>query len=179
MRTTTTTRTIRAMEAAAIPQQPPAERRKYERKLVVNGKNRAAIEAMVFEGLKRSEAAAKAGLTDHALYVALSKPHVKAYYLAQCEVLRTSGRARRLHRLEAMSEQDDNKQAAVNAILALERLAPNEDEARTATNSLPGLQIVIVQGGSAPPTIDVTPARSSQLSGPQASNINVVDGDGV
>jgi hypothetical protein len=114
---------------------------------------------MVWDGLKRSEAAAKAGLTDHALYVALSKPHVKAYYLAQCEVLRTSGRARRLHRLEAMAEQDDNKQAAVNAILALERLAPTDEAAAGRVSSMPGLQIVIQTNSPTPPTIDVTPAN--------------------
>src|SRR5437868_3347130 len=88
---------------------------KQARKLSVTRKVRAAIDAMVWQGLKRSEAAQTAGMTDHSLYVALRSPHVKAHYLAECEVLRTSGRARRLHRLEAMYEQDDNKQAAVNA----------------------------------------------------------------
>jgi len=57
-----------------------------------------------------------------------------------------------------MSEQDDNKQAAVNAILALERLAPTDEIASGRVNSLPGLQIVVVVGDVAsPPTIDVKP----------------------
>jgi hypothetical protein len=68
--------------------------------------------------------------------------------------LRTSGRARRIHRLEAMLEQDDNKAAVINAALALDRLS---DEALTGrgAQSLPGLQIVIVQGG-APAATPVT-----------------------
>lgn len=119
---------------------------KQPKPLTVTGKNRVAIDAMVWEGLKRSDAAAKAGLKDHALYVALTKPHVKAYYLAQCEVLRTSGRARRIHRLEAMLEQDDNKAAVINAALALDRVTDQEVASRAAAT--PGLQIVVIQGGS-------------------------------
>lgn len=119
---------------------------KQAKPLTVTGKNRVAIDAMVWEGLKRSDAAAKAGLKDHALYVALTKPHVKAYYMAQCEVLRTSGRARRIHRLEAMLEQDDNKAAVINAALALDRMPDQEVSGRSAAT--PGLQIVVIQGGA-------------------------------
>lgn len=113
---------------------------------------------MVWSGLPRDKAAEKAGISDHGLYKALRSPPVKAHYLAECEVLRTSGRARRLHRLEAMAEQDDNKQAAVNAILALERLAPSDEQASGRVASSPGLQIVIQTNSPTPPTIDVTPA---------------------
>jgi hypothetical protein len=142
--------------ALSTDKQPQAPAR-TERKLRVTAKVRTAIEQMVWSGLKRDQAAQKAGLTDHSLYVALRSPHVKAHYLAECEVLRVSGRARRIHRLEQMVEQDDNKAAVVNAALALERLGDSEDSQRAA-KSLPGLQIVIVQGGAAqPPMIDVLP----------------------
>lgn len=126
------------------PINPPKE----PKTLKVTGKVRIAIEAMVWQGLKRADAAQVAGLVEHSLYVALRSPHVKAHYLAECEVLRTSGRARRIHRLEAMLEQDDNKAAVINAALALDRLT---DEALTGrgTQSLPGLQIVVIQGGTA------------------------------
>jgi hypothetical protein len=61
--------------------------------------------------------------------------------------LRVSGRARRIHRLESIQEQDDNKQASVNAIRALELMGADEATAGGRT-SLPGLQIVIVQGSA-------------------------------
>lgn len=60
----------------------------------ISRKVRTAIEAMVWGGLKRHEAAERAGMKDNSLYVALRKPDVKALYLAECEVLRLSGRAR-------------------------------------------------------------------------------------
>lgn len=111
----------------------------------VTRKVQDAINAMVWFGLPRAEAAQKAGMTEHGLYKALRRPPVKALYLAECEVLRVSGRARRIHRLEQMVEQDDNKAAVVNAALALERLGENIDGSRAST-AMPGLQIVIVQG---------------------------------
>ncbi len=121
---------------------PDAQPTKVERKLTVTRKVKAAIDAMVWEGLKRADAAKQAGLAEHSLYVALTRPHVKQHYLSQCEVLRLSGRARRIHRLDAISEQDDNKQAAVNAIRALDNMA--EDEAASTTRrSSPGVTIVI------------------------------------
>ncbi len=138
---------------------PPQAPHKPERKLRISKPVRVAIEAMVWEGLKRDEAAERAGMKDNSLYVALRRPDVKAFYLQECEVLRVSGRARRIHRLDALSEQDDNKAAAVQAILAAERLGDTED-GRNAAKSLPGLQIVIMTGAPAqPPAIDVSPKK--------------------
>jgi hypothetical protein len=114
----------------------------------ITRKVRDAINAMVWEGLPRAKAAEKAGISDHGLYKALRSPPVKAYYLSECEVLRTSGRARRIHRLEQMVEQDDNKQAVVNAVRALELMGDDEGMAASRANSLPGLQIVVVQTGT-------------------------------
>lgn len=149
--------TMQAIQPATA-QLPAHSTEKQPKTLKITKRVRAAIDAMVWKGLKRAEAAQVAGLTDHSLYVALRSAHVKAHYLAECEVLRTSGRARRLHRLEEMAEQDDNKQAAVNAILALERLAPGDETASGRVASSPGLQIVIQTSGPNPPIIDVTPA---------------------
>src|SRR5579863_8568025 len=81
---------------------------------------RSAIEAMVWQGLKRDEAAKVAGMRDNSLYVALRKSDVRAFYLAECEVLRLSGRARRIHRLEAVVEQDSNMMAVVQASRTLD-----------------------------------------------------------
>jgi hypothetical protein len=72
-------------------------------------------------------------------------------------VLRTSERARNIHTLAEVRDQTSNQMARVQAVKALEHIDDNEN-GRPSSNSLPGLQIVIVQGGSAvaPPMIDVT-----------------------
>lgn len=124
----------------------PAITSKSDKIARVTGKVRAAIDAMVWEGLPRAEAAKAADLSEHGLYKAMRKPPVKAYYLSECEVLRTSGRARRIHRLEEMLEQNDNKAAVINAALALDRMP--DEVANRGSQALPGLQIVIVQGQS-------------------------------
>lgn len=113
--------------------------------LRISGRNKVAIDAMVYEGLNRKSAAAKAGLKDHALYVALSKPHVKAYYMRQLDVLRTSERARNIHTLTDVRDQTTNQMARVQAVKALEQIDDHE-LAGGRVQALPGLQIVIVQG---------------------------------
>jgi hypothetical protein len=122
---------------------------------------RKAIELMVWEGHRRDDAAKAAGMLPKSLYNAFRKHHVRAYYLTQLEVLRTSERARNIHALCSVRDQTDNQMARVNAVKALEQL---EDQA-PAGNSLqrsPGLQIVIVQPpATVASAIDVTPSRSS------------------
>src|ERR1019366_1162755 len=115
----------------------------------VTGKLKAAISWMVWGGLSRDEAAAKAGLTPHGLYSALRKNHVKAEYLAECEVLRVSGRARRIHRLEALREQDENKMAAGQAARALYSMG-NDAPAIGGRGQRSGLLIVVVDGRGRP-----------------------------
>lgn len=115
----------------------------------VTGKLKTALHAMVWEGLKRDDAAAKAGMTIHGLREALKRPHVKAWYLRECEVLRLSGKSRRIFRLEALSEQDDNKQAAINAIRALDQLEDEQHQrASGGYSSSPGLVIIVQPGAS-------------------------------
>jgi len=134
------------------PISPPitAKAEKIER---ITGKVRAAIEAMVWQALPRAAAAKAAGISEHGLYKALRKPPVKAFYLAECEVLRTSGRARRILRLEEIGEQDENKAAAVQAIRALEGMSDDQAVGRSA-QSVPGLVIQIINNGPPPRTID-------------------------
>lgn len=123
---------------------------------------RTAIEAMVWQGLKRPDAAQMAGMKDNSLYIAMRKPDVKAYYLAECEVFRLSGRAKRLHRLQALADQDENKNAAVAAIKAAEQISDPVAALGPHAQRLPGITIVI-QGGSAieraipRPVTDITP----------------------
>jgi hypothetical protein len=103
--------------------------RKRQKQRAPGRATREAIDRMTWEGITRDEAAKAAGILPKSLYNSLRRPHVKRYYAEQVEALRTSGRARRIHRLEQLAEQNDNKAAAVNAIAALERL----DEAAEAS----------------------------------------------
>jgi hypothetical protein len=109
----------------------------------VTGKLYKAIDAMVWSAASRKEAAQVAGLTDHGLRQALRRPHVLAFYLSECEVLRASGRAKRLHRLEELAAQDSNMNAAVNAIKVAEQIV--EDPVRRgAATPTPGIVINLV-----------------------------------
>lgn len=110
--------------------------------LKVTPKVRAAIEAMVWQGLKRAEAAQSAGLKEHSLYVALRSPHVKQHYLSELEVLRTSERARNFHTLCDVRDQTGNQMARVNAVKAMEQLADDPQSSSTASRS-PGVLIVV------------------------------------
>jgi hypothetical protein len=125
--------------------------------LRITGKNKAAIDLMVWEGLNRKDAAARAGLKDHALYVALSKPHVKAYYMRQLDVLRTSERARNIHAFVEVRDQTGNQMARVQAAKALEQISDEQSQSNQGVRSAPGMVVVVVGNVvSQPPMIDVT-----------------------
>ena len=111
---------------------------------------REAIDMMVHIGTHRDDAAKAVGMLPKSLYKALAKPHVKRYFNAQLEVLRTAARARNFHRLESIREQLSNPMAAVNAIKALEGLAVDQEANPAGRAQVAGLQIVIVQGGGQP-----------------------------
>jgi len=132
-------------------------------KLKVTGRLKTAIEAMVWQGLKRDDAAAAAGLTINGLYSALRKPHVRQAYLAECEVLRVSGRARRIHRLEEIAEASSNLNASVQAIRTLD-YEPLDGTGRSASAaSAPGVTIHIHAAGPASqPIVDVTPPDATE-----------------
>ena len=78
---------------------------------------------MIWEGVPRAEAAAKAGLADSSLRFALRKPHVLAHHNAKLAALRTSLRARNAHRLNTIAQESPNHMASVSAIKTLESLA--------------------------------------------------------
>lgn len=83
---------------------------KQKKEIVVSDAVKTAIDAMVFEGRKRPDAADLAGLKDDSLRKALSKPDALAYLNEQMEVLRTAGRARALH---TMTDLLDDKNSSV------------------------------------------------------------------
>jgi hypothetical protein len=145
-----------------IAEPTPHQRRAIDRTAPgrVTGRLRKALEAMVWLGLQRKEAAKYAGLADHSLYQALRRSPVRRYYLEQCEVLRVSGRARRLHRLEQLAEQDRNVAGAVAAIRCAEDLGTAEHAPGRAVGPTSAGFVIVVPAAYLPkdrPTIDVTP----------------------
>lgn len=128
-----------ALTITAQPTPPAAA--KPEEPVRITAKIRAAIDAMVWHALPRKDAAAKAGISEHGLYKALRKPPVRALYLSELEVLRTSERARNIHRLIAIRDKADNM-PAVQAIDRLERLEEQGSISRAA-QQLPGFVIVV------------------------------------
>jgi hypothetical protein len=101
-------------------------------KLTVSGKLKVAIDLMLYgDGTaagpsRRADAATAAGMTDHGLREAFRKPHVRAYYHAGLEILRTSERARNIFALASVRETSGNDVARVSAAKTLEQLAePN------------------------------------------------------
>jgi hypothetical protein len=143
-------------------------------KLTVSGKLKVALDEMLFKGSRRADAAIAAGMTDHGLREAFKKPHVKAYYNAGLEVLRTSERARNISALAKVRDDSENDMAIVSAAKALEQLAepngpggPGGGRGRGTgwcidLSDSPGVVIHIVGPEQQPlqpagPIIDVTP----------------------
>jgi hypothetical protein len=141
-----------SLATTPLPSNLPARKTKT---LTVTRKVRVAIEQMVWHGLKRDAAAQVAGLTDHSLYAALRSPHVKQHYLSELDVLRTSERARNIHRAVEIREQTSNQMASIQAIKLLEQISDDAPASRGSV-SLPGLVIVVNTGAplTQPPTID-------------------------
>jgi hypothetical protein len=117
----------------------------------VRGRTRAAIDLMVWRGVPRDMAAAQCGMKAKSLCDAFRLPSVKAYYMAQLEVLRSSERARNIHRLVAIRDAANNM-PAVQAIKALEQLDDIAAAQSAGLQRLPGLQIVITSATQALPS---------------------------
>jgi hypothetical protein len=85
----------------------------------------------------------------------LRSPPVKQHYLSELDVLRTSERARNIHRAVEIREQTSNQMASIQAIKLLEQISDDAPASRGSV-SLPGLVIVVNTGAplTQPPTID-------------------------
>jgi hypothetical protein len=147
-------------QAAAIPGRSARNK--------VTGKLKVALDLMVWSGEKRADAAAKAGLADASLRGALRKPHVLQHYNAEPAALRTSLRAKNIHRLDTIADNSKNDMAKVAAIKTMEVIADQADEKQRPGNALlPGLQIVIVNGTSAPKVFGPAPVPAPAAIPPQ------------
>lgn len=152
---------LRRMSDAALA--IPTERR--PRDLKPTGRVKRAIDAMVLEGLNRKAAAQLAGLTDHSLYVAFTKSHIKAYYNQQLEVLRTSERARNIHRAIEIRDAAPNM-PAIHAIRYLDGEDAENARQLNAMHRAPGLTVVVVDASGGmrnppPQVIDIAECNNS------------------
>lgn len=97
------------------------------RKLRISARVKDALSLMVYEGKSRKEAANTAGITDHGLYQALSRPHVKAYRNKLLADLRDSAAARSVARVDRLADtaQSEHVKLEANKWLAgLEGVSP-------------------------------------------------------
>jgi hypothetical protein len=134
------------MALASLADKPPANRSESAKERSapgkVTGRLKLALDEMIWKGTKRADAAKVAKISEHSLYVALRKPHIKAYYLEQLDVLRLSERSRSLFRLAELRDQDDNKMVAFNAAKELAGGSVDEQQGGS-TQQLPGLVVVV------------------------------------
>lgn len=96
----------------------------------VSGRLKVAIDLMVMEALPRREAAARAKLSEHAIYCGLRKPHVATYYNSLLESVRLSERPRNLRRLIEIRDAAEN----LPAIHAIKLLEPQPDASNVNVN---------------------------------------------
>jgi|SRR5215469_2248485 len=108
---------------------------------------RDAIDAMVEQGLDLKAAAEHGGMSTYRFRLALEKPHVNAYYKAQCQVFRASTQARNIHRLCQIRDAED-KMPAVNAIKAL--MGVDDEQTNNKQTTSPGVTIRIVNVSTTP-----------------------------
>ena len=134
---------------------------------------RTAIDAIIGDRCTRDEACKRAEITERALYLALAKPEVAKYWNDAVHVLRNGERAANLFALIDVRDNSGNAIARVSAAKALEQVPEHEAAAARGGQLLPGLQIVIINGSTAPrvvgptaaATIDVTPTVGSDNRG--------------
>jgi hypothetical protein len=143
------------LPAASPTRQAEAIKGRSQR-MKVSGKLRIALDLMVWSGITRAEAAAEAGLVDASLRSALRKPHVLAWYNSELAALRTSLRAKNVHRLDGIADNSGNDMAKVAAIKTMEGLADASEHHGGNQSRLHGVQIVIVQREPAPREINPT-----------------------
>src|SRR5689334_20496779 len=86
-----------------------------EHKTRISSRVRVALEKMVMNGLSRDESAKLAGLTDHAVYCALRKPHVLVVLRELQEAKRTSAAARTIARAEDLADTAESEHVRLQA----------------------------------------------------------------
>jgi hypothetical protein len=160
------------IELPTVPTRQAAAVEGRSKPLAVTGKLRTALEAMIWQGLNRTQAAKLAGLNDHSVRCALRKTHVLSFYHAELAALRTSLRARNTHVLAGITEESDNDAARVKAVQVLEGMSdqamsggfgarPRAGWAIDLTETEDAGVVIRINPGQRPDPdlIDVTPTR--------------------
>jgi hypothetical protein len=154
-----------SMSKYPIPTLPTRQAAAIEgrsQRLTVTGKLKIALELMIWEGLSRMEAAAKAGLADNSVRVALKKPHVLRFYGTELAALRTSLRARNTHVLAGISENSENDAARVKAVQVLEGMSDAVLSGGYTSDGRPRAGYVIDIGPSPGVVIQIVPPAAKQ-----------------
>lgn len=113
----------------------------------IRRKLRAALDAMIWDGLEWNDAAHAVGFNIGAMRKALNRPHVIAYLRAEREVFRASISPKNIHRLKQIRDAADNM-PAVNAIKVLEQIS--DEQTNVGVTHSPHLTIRIVNVQPAP-----------------------------
>lgn len=133
-----------------------------EKNTRISKRLREAIRLMVEEGLTRAKAAETAGMTDHAVYCALRKPHVRALRREFVGALRESAASRTIARAEQLADGAESEHVRNDANKFLASLdvdtSPVQRSEQTVTHRNLGPGLVIVISGDERPSLDVTPA---------------------
>lgn len=124
-----------SLQAIEPPRKPPTAKR-------VRGVLKDAIDLMVYDGWTWEAAAAYQGLTLHHMRMALREHHVIAYLKEQRQVFREGASTRANFRMVELSEQDDNRAAAVSATKVLMG-EPDQQVSGVAARAAPGFTILI------------------------------------
>jgi hypothetical protein len=123
-------------------------------------------------------AADHAGMTAYSMRCAMEKPHVKAYYRQQMEVLRSCEQVRNIKRAIAIRDAADN----MPAMHAIKWLEGEQDQTvsggRGGVAQSPGVTFVIVQGSAPAPMRDVGGNVGTHATlDAKPSNIKDIDGE--
>ena len=117
--------------------------RKNARKPRIRPALSEAIQLMVFGGLTRQQAAAEVGMSDHGLYQALRKPHVKKLHAQEFKALRSGASIRAYSRMVDLMESSHSEHVQLRAcqwIAEVGGLAPAKKVAPASSYGFDGIE---------------------------------------
>jgi hypothetical protein len=120
---------------------------------------RAACDFMVYAAMSWDAAAVKAGLKVRGMRKALRRPHVLKYLRDERQVLLAAISTATPLRLAQLRDQDENRNAAVNAARTLEGLDADMPM-RGGQATAPGFVLIFCEGGPAPTPVTIDGSRA-------------------
>lgn len=142
---------LTTIDQPTTPAQPNPRRRVTPRVIV-------AVKAIVWEGQELDEAARTAGLTTHALRLALQRRHVLTFMKAERDQFRAYVSAQNIHRAKQIRDQSGNAMAQLGAIKYLDSI-DDEPGAVAARSRSPGVVFLVVGAAPHMPHIQHAPAK--------------------